>query len=44
MENKKKLVEIEVSSMGLGIFVGAIVGLAAYGAYVLGHKIVENFE
>ncbi len=44
MENKKKLVEIEVSSMGLGIFVGAIVGLAAYGAYMLGHKIVENFE
>lgn len=44
MENKKKLVEIEVSSMGLGIFVGAIVGLAAYGAYVLGHKIVESFE
>lgn len=44
MENKKKLVEIEVSSMGLGIFIGAIVGLAAYGAYVLGHKIVENFE
>ena len=44
MENKKKLVEIEVSSMGLGIFVGAIVGLAAYDAYVLGHKIVENFE
>ena len=44
MENKKKLVEIEVSSMGLGIFVGAIVGLAVYSAYVLGHKIVENFE
>lgn len=44
MENKKKMIEVEVSSMGLGIFVGAIVGLAAYGAYVLGHKIVENFE
>lgn len=44
MENKKKLVEIEVSSMGLGIFVGAVIGLAAYGAYMLGHKIVENFE
>lgn len=44
MENKKKLVEIEVSSMGLGIFVGAIVGLAAYGAYVLGAKIAESFE
>ena len=44
MENKKKLVEIEVSSMGLGILVGAVIGLAAYGAYMLGHKIVENFE
>lgn len=44
MENKKKMIEVEVSSMGLGIFVGAIVGLAAYGAYVLGAKIAENFE
>ena len=44
MEKSKNVVEIEVSSMGLGIFVGAIVGLAAYGAYVLGSKIVENFE
>ena len=44
MENKKKLVEVEVSSMGLGIFVGAVIGLAAYGAYMLGYKIVENFE
>lgn len=44
MENKKKIIEVEVSSMGLGIFVGAIVGLAAYGAYVLGAKIAESFE
>lgn len=44
MENKKKMIEVEVSSMGLGIFVGAIVGLAAYGAYVLGAKIAESFE
>ena len=44
MENKKKMIEVEVSSMGLGIFVGAIVGLAAYGAYVLGNKIAESFE
>ena len=38
------MIEVEVRSMGLGIFVGAIVGLAAYGAYVLGHKIAESFE
>lgn len=44
MENKKNVVEVEISSMGLGVLVGAIVGLAAYGAYVLGNKIVESFE
>ena len=44
MENKKNIIEVEISSMSLGVFVGAIVGLAAYGAYVLGSKIVENFE
>jgi len=44
MENKKNVVEIEVSSAGLGMLIGAIVGLAAYGAYVLGNKIVESFE
>ena len=43
-EIKKNRIEIEISSMGLGIFVGAIVGLAAYGAYVLGAKIAESFE
>lgn len=44
MENKKNIIEVEVSSMSLGIFVGAIVGLAAYGAYVLTAKIAESFE
>lgn len=44
MENKKKMIEVEISSMSLGIFVGAIVGLAAYGAYVLTAKIAESFE
>ena len=44
MENKKNIIEVEISSMSLGIFVGAIVGLAAYGAYVLSAKIAESFE
>jgi hypothetical protein len=44
MENKKNIIEVEISSMSLGIFVGAIVGLAAYGAYVLTAKIAESFE
>ena len=44
MENKKNVVEVEISSMGLGVLVGAVIGLAAYGAYVLTSKIVENFE
>lgn len=44
MENKKNSIEIEISSMSLGIFVGAIVGLAAYGAYVLTAKIAESLE
>lgn len=44
MENKKNIIEVEITSMSLGIFVGAIVGLAAYGAYVLTAKIAESFE
>ena len=41
---KKNVVEVEISSMGLGMLVGAVIGLAAYGAYVLGTRIAENFE
>ena len=43
-EIKKNSIEIEISSMGLGVIVGAVIGLAAYGAYVLGAKITESFE
>lgn len=44
MENKKNSIEIEISSMTFGVFVGAVIGLAAYGAYVLTAKIAESFE
>lgn len=44
MENKINSFSVELTGWKAIVFVSAIMGLAVYGAYVLGDKITESFE